>query len=300
MLETDDGACSDGIDNDRNGWTDCDEFLCKFNPFVSVCPDEERGDRECSDGRDNDGDGAADCLDWSCSKSPWVTVCDNTEHDDATCLDGEDNDGDEHVDCDDRNCQAGPFVTVCGDPCEGGEEEVRCPLRTLIAEVYVNPPGADGPGSFIGLAGPPGTWLFDLELRFHDRGDLPGDVPARVLSLDGLQIADDGWLVFARPDNVYGEGIDVLVDAADFNVDVVNVGGFLVLQDLFLGVIDAVGWGDLPFGNVLGEGSGIPGVVDQGEGLVRVGLSDTDDNEDDFEIRRNLEPRGPSLADCPR
>ena len=76
--EDSDAACSDGIDNDNNGYTDCDDFSCTRNDAVTVCGGggtPEVTDLSCSDGVDNDNDGFVDCADADCSWSPAVTVC---------------------------------------------------------------------------------------------------------------------------------------------------------------------------------------------------------------------------------
>lgn len=93
-------SCSDGIDNDCNTFTDCDDFNCFA--FCCVPSGDERGDDDCSDGVDNNCDGFADCGSYSCSLDVLVTVCD--EHETA-CSDGLDNDGDGDPDCDDRDCR---------------------------------------------------------------------------------------------------------------------------------------------------------------------------------------------------
>jgi len=55
-------ACSDGIDDDGDGYTDCDDSDC----YQGVnCPANE----DCDDNIDNDGDGATDCADWDCSNT---------------------------------------------------------------------------------------------------------------------------------------------------------------------------------------------------------------------------------------
>jgi len=38
-------------------------------------PGPEDNNAACSDGKDNDGDGYVDCVDFDCSKNPSVTVC---------------------------------------------------------------------------------------------------------------------------------------------------------------------------------------------------------------------------------
>ena len=85
ILEADFVKCSDGIDNDMNGYTDCQDFSCRTSddpnvvaacqesialPMQGITPDDQ-----CSDGIDNDNDGFVDCQDWDCSWNPAVTVC---------------------------------------------------------------------------------------------------------------------------------------------------------------------------------------------------------------------------------
>jgi hypothetical protein len=52
--------CSDGIDNDKDGSTDCDDSDCTTSV---VCQPET----DCGDGVDNDQDGSTDCEDSDCS-----------------------------------------------------------------------------------------------------------------------------------------------------------------------------------------------------------------------------------------
>ena len=74
--------CNDDLDNDGDGFTDCDDFDCDC--------DESNN---CHDGIDNDGDGFIDCDDFDCD-------CDESNN----CDDGIDNDGDGFIDCDDFDC----------------------------------------------------------------------------------------------------------------------------------------------------------------------------------------------------
>jgi hypothetical protein len=72
--------CEDGINNDESASdtrADCMDFDCSLDPLVTVCG-EETGDEACSDGLDNDGDGFFDCADFSCNRSTFVTVCETT------------------------------------------------------------------------------------------------------------------------------------------------------------------------------------------------------------------------------
>ncbi|MGH1341397.1 MAG: hypothetical protein ACRBN8_07600 [Nannocystales bacterium] len=116
--EDDDLACSDGIDNDGNGFTDCDDFSCTRAENVTVCEGMvENTDALCSDGIDNDGNGFTDCDDFDCSMNSDVSACTEApmpgaENTDAACSDGGDNDADGFIDCDDFDCSS-PGVTVC-------------------------------------------------------------------------------------------------------------------------------------------------------------------------------------------
>ena len=114
-LETGAEACSNGLDDDGNGFTDCADFHCRFDAAVTACQGETT-DFECSDGIDNDGNGAADCQDAGCLASLAVTVCGPPEHDDTTCADGLDNDGNGYIDCHDYSCLGSLVVSVCARP----------------------------------------------------------------------------------------------------------------------------------------------------------------------------------------
>ena len=56
--------CDDGIDNDSDGFIDCDDPDCASDP---AC---EADDEICDDGLDNDGDGLIDCDDPDCAFDP--------------------------------------------------------------------------------------------------------------------------------------------------------------------------------------------------------------------------------------
>jgi hypothetical protein len=85
-----DEICFDGIDNDGDGFIDCDDWDCD-----SACDESQN----CFDGIDNDGDGFIDCDDWDCD-----SACDESQN----CNDGIDNDGDGFIDCDDWDCNGDP------------------------------------------------------------------------------------------------------------------------------------------------------------------------------------------------
>ncbi|MBN2695061.1 endonuclease [bacterium] len=118
--ENSDATCSDGIDNDNNGHTDCEDWGCTRNSAVTVCGDQENTDQKCSDGIDNDNNGFKDCADFSCSKNSAITVCGSEAEDTPEkCNDYIDNDNNGFVDCEDYACSRGTTVTFCANnPCE--------------------------------------------------------------------------------------------------------------------------------------------------------------------------------------
>ncbi|MGL1937388.1 MAG: fibro-slime domain-containing protein [Fibrobacterales bacterium] len=96
-LESSVMACTDQIDNDNDGDTDCNDHDCAVMEF---CNPEDN----CTDGLDNDLDGMIDCQDPDCHKE-----CEATEVFESTldyCTDGIDNDTDGFIDCDDEDCEA--------------------------------------------------------------------------------------------------------------------------------------------------------------------------------------------------
>ena len=124
-------VCDDGIDNDGNGYTDCDDWDCEDDPACGGSGGSADGETVCDDGIDNDGNGYTDCADHDCAEDPACPEdcsdgIDNDEdgktdcndlgcaHDEACaedCSDGIDNDEDGHTDCDDYYCDDDP---ACG------------------------------------------------------------------------------------------------------------------------------------------------------------------------------------------
>ncbi len=87
--------CDDGIDNDDDGLTDCEDANCRD---VAAC--QENTAEKCSDGDDNDLDGIIDCEEAEC-----LTFAYCQEQDEASCSDREDNDHDGLVDCRESDCK---------------------------------------------------------------------------------------------------------------------------------------------------------------------------------------------------
>ena len=121
--DSDDGVpemgalCFDGIDNDRNGVTDCDDPGCEF-----ACVE-----RNCQDGVDNDRDGKTDCDDEDCGR---IEVC--------RCDDGLDNDANGRIDCGDNTCSASATCDAPDGmtPIFGGTFRQGCSSRSESRPVH--------------------------------------------------------------------------------------------------------------------------------------------------------------------
>ncbi len=115
--------CSDGIDNDLDGLTDCADDDCASD-IACTGPVPE----VCTDGIDNDSDGMVDCADDDCASA---TECQLPPTE--ICTDGIDNDLDSWVDCSDSDCAGigicGPEgkTTTCSDGLDNdGDGDVDC------------------------------------------------------------------------------------------------------------------------------------------------------------------------------
>ena len=86
--------CNNGLDDDGDGYTDCDDPDCVAAAnCVAVNPEI------CDNGSDDDGDGLVDCDDPDCSV---YYLCQTVE---TNCNDAIDNDGDGNIDCADSDCE---------------------------------------------------------------------------------------------------------------------------------------------------------------------------------------------------
>lgn len=133
-------ACFDGLDNDGDGFIDCDDFGCSREPGCEMMcvPRPER----CDNGRDDDCDGLVDCADRECRRAPGCGgTCTARELGVGACTNGVDDDCDGRADCDDPDCR--PFG-MDGECCDGvdddGDGEVdlftcRCFSDALCATV---------------------------------------------------------------------------------------------------------------------------------------------------------------------
>ncbi|MEE9252876.1 MAG: hypothetical protein V3U74_05955, partial [Thermodesulfobacteriota bacterium] len=98
------GSCTDGIDGDGDGFTDCEDSECDADPACTEI--------NCSDGLDSDGDGLTDCADPDCIVSPQCFESD--------CDDGIDSDGDGLTDCADPDCSTEP-ACILGVSADDGD-----------------------------------------------------------------------------------------------------------------------------------------------------------------------------------
>ncbi len=101
LTPTSETDCTDEVDDDDDGDTDCNDADCAEDPACLVLVMEI-----CGDGLDNEGDGATDCADSDCAHDPF---CLPEPH----CYDYRDNDYDALTDCDDPDCAAD---THCAPP----------------------------------------------------------------------------------------------------------------------------------------------------------------------------------------
>jgi phospholipase C len=140
--------CTDGVDNDEDGATDCADTGCAAQSFCLAMHDggmppndafvPPATETNCTNGVDDDVDGATDCADSDCATACRETSCTNGIDDDldgaidcrdsdchadpacqettaALCHDGVDDDGDGAIDCDDSGC-----TTFREHRCSGG------------------------------------------------------------------------------------------------------------------------------------------------------------------------------------
>src|SRR5262249_22514361 len=128
-VESTSGQCTDGVDNDCDGTTDCADsnctgVSCGSGGYVCSaggtcgCPGSiENTSILCSDAADDDCDGFTDCADpgcnglvcgigtnWLCTGGSCVCSSAGGENTSAHCMDAVDNDCDNTADCADTGC----------------------------------------------------------------------------------------------------------------------------------------------------------------------------------------------------
>lgn len=128
--------CFNGRDDDRDGLTDCEDFDC-----AAFCREPE----DCFNGRDDDGNGLVDCEDPFCADVCRPEDCFNgrdddrdgaTDCEDIDCADvcredcgnGVDDDGDRRVDCDDPDCDGSDLCRVELDCVNGIDDDEDGPI----------------------------------------------------------------------------------------------------------------------------------------------------------------------------
>lgn len=189
-------SCNDGVDNDCDGATDCDDSDCLGD---AACP-------SC-------GDGACDAGEDSCNCASDCGVAPSTE---TSCSDGSDNDCDGAIDCLDSDCtgdaacQSGSSAIV---DCITYDANVTISIAivddinnsvsgaSVTAEVFVN-------GSSVGTA--TGTTDSSGSVGFRLRGASNGDcITTDVLSVVASGLSFDG----SEPVNGYQKKVDDKPDA---------------------------------------------------------------------------------------
>ena len=125
--------CNDGIDNDEDGKTDCEDSDCNSAPECQSSNNTNNVTTEeiCDDGKDNDNDGDTDCADSDCSSKPECQSSNNTNNvtTESNCTDKIDNDGDGNVDCEDSDCVNLEICTesICDDNIDNdGDGQTDC------------------------------------------------------------------------------------------------------------------------------------------------------------------------------
>jgi hypothetical protein len=105
-------VCNNGVDDDKNGKTDCADTACQNEEVCKVPPKEI-----CNNGIDDDKNNKIDCADGACvnndaCKSPSQEICNN----------GIDDDKDGALDCADNDCSLDPVCKakqslseICGN-----------------------------------------------------------------------------------------------------------------------------------------------------------------------------------------
>ena len=112
------GQCDDGLDNDFDGFTDCDDTDCALDP--ACIPTTEV---ICDDSTDNDADGNTDCADTDCANDTFCIEGDAT----GECNDGLDNDFDGFTDCGDPDCMNSLECAGPGDDDDSAAPVFTCP-----------------------------------------------------------------------------------------------------------------------------------------------------------------------------
>ncbi len=103
--------CTDRVDNDGDGKTDCADSDCAHN---AACTNPTT-ETNCSNNIDDDNDGSTDCADADCANDP---ACANPTTE-TNCSNNVDDDNDGFTDCSDTDCANDPA-------CQGGGGQLSC------------------------------------------------------------------------------------------------------------------------------------------------------------------------------
>lgn len=171
-------ACSDGIDNDGDG------FIDMADPGCTGASDIDEGNNvpvpvpvvlpQCSDGVDNDGDGLVDLNDLGCENNPQKNNEFNATPVPPTpvtpeCMDGIDNDRDGLVDLFDPGCAQNPYGASEWNISPGPNpwpvppptprsDRYKKDLDLRLSLGYLRSPNQDMPGFSSAYVGVGGTW----------------------------------------------------------------------------------------------------------------------------------------------
>ena len=103
-------VCTNGTDDDGDGFVDCADSDCAS---AANCQQTERED--CTNGADDDGDGRIDCADPDCESAANCQMAED-------CTNGTDDDGDGFVDCADPDCDSAANCQVA-ENCTNGVDD---------------------------------------------------------------------------------------------------------------------------------------------------------------------------------
>jgi len=176
--------CANGIDDDGDGATDCEDAECHGHAY---CQDYH--EYACANGADDDGDGLFDCEDPDCLQTQ---ECDPSRE--WTCHDGVDNDSDGLPDCLDPDC-AQACTEKCDDTIDNDEDGlIDCDdpdcweAEGCHAGDEICRNGVDDDGD--GLA----------DCDDPDCADLPACVLVEICNNDGVDDDEDGFADCDDPD----------------------------------------------------------------------------------------------------